>query len=748
MAVQLRVGQRVRLPNGSLASVRFLGATDFKEGEWLGLELDEPAGKNNGSVGGVSYFQCAEKYGMFMRPLPSIEVLEQPKPAPRPVPTATSQVSKTSFPAGQTAAARSRQSVVGSPSKRASIAPSNGAARRSTIAPQPTAAIRASRLSTVGRSTSPKKPTTSAPVAAGRPSLSAPRPGIRSPNLALSPSPGIGRVLSPGSSSGDAHSRAPRPSLAAATQPTKSSAQQTKAVEELQTKVQFLEKKRKEDRDKIRELDALKEKKTHYENVIQKLQSKCQSLLQENGELKKDMKDIDERLGELEGIQAEHDSIMELATLDREMAEERAESHKTELDALKGHMEELELENEILREENEELATEMSPDERASQGWMQLQRENDRLRQAVLKLRDWSQEQEAQLRDELKNLEEDSKELTDLRERFDGSKARILEADAELEDLREQLDAALGAEAMIEQLTDKNLSLSEQIDDLRKSVEHFQDLKELNDELEVNHVEHEKQLQEVIDFKESLLSDMNRQATKQEEELTDKEYTILRFRDLVSALQSDLENMRSSKEISELEAQNLENSSRAIMDLNRQLQASANSATVKAIDMELGKLEAQQASEHLSIVQLFLPDAFHSERDSVLALLRFKRIGFKAYMLHGFIKQRIGGPNSPSHVGVDLYAACNALDKLTWVWAMCDRFVASMQTSPLEQFSRYENTLHELEPVERSLNGYIDNLRQDDLQEQHVVDGLQRYGFPSNCIFRILTYCSLGLLLS
>jgi dynactin 1 len=287
---------------------------------------------------------------------------------------------------------------------------------------------------------------------------------------------------------------------------------------------------------------------------------------------------------------------------------------------------------------------------------------------------------------------------------------------------------------MIEQLTDKNLSLSEQMDDLRKSVEHFQDLKELNDELEVNHVEHEKQLQEVIDFKESLLSDMNRQATKQEEELTDKEYTILRFRDLVSALQSDLEDMRSSKEISELEAQNLENSSRAIMDLNRQLQASANSATVKAIDMELGKLEAQQASEHLSIVQLFLPDAFHSERDSVLALLRFKRIGFKANMLHGFIKQRIGGPSSPSHVGVDLYAACNALDKLTWVWAMCDRFVASMQTSPLEQFSRYENTLHELEPVERSLNGYIDNLRKDDLQEQHVVDGLQRYGFLSNCV--------------
>jgi dynactin 1 len=489
--------------------------------------------------------------------------------------------------------------------------------------------------------------------------------------------------------------------------------------------VQFLEKKRAEDQIKLREADNLKEKNAHFENIIQKLQSKCQNLVQESNELKKNSKGSQDRLEELEVIQAEHGSILELAALDREMAEERAESFLSELNAIRAHYEELKLENDILKEEQEELNKDLTPEERASQGWLHLQQENARLRDAIIRLRDLSQDQTAELRDEIKSLQEDSKEMSELRDEYEENKSRLLAAEAETEDLREQLDAALGAETMIEQLTEKNLAQSEQIEDLRNTVEHLQDLKELNDELDINHVEHEKQLQAVIDFKDAAIVELNRQFTKQDEELTDREYTILRFRDLVSTLQSDLDAMRSSKEFSQQEAQNLEHSSRAIMDLNRQLQASANNATVKALDIELGKLEAQQASEHLSIVQLFLPEAFQTERNSVLALLRFKRIAFKAKLLHGFIKQNVSNPDR-AQVGVNLFAACDALDKLTWLWTMCDRFVACICASPLTEFARFDGAVLELEPVERSLNGYLESLRKAELHENIVVDGLQR----------------------
>ncbi|XP_051037794.1 CAP-Gly domain-containing linker protein 4 isoform X2 [Phodopus roborovskii] len=61
----LKLGDRVVIAGQKVGTLRFCGTTEFASGQWAGIELDEPEGKNSGSVGRVQYFKCAPKYGIF-----------------------------------------------------------------------------------------------------------------------------------------------------------------------------------------------------------------------------------------------------------------------------------------------------------------------------------------------------------------------------------------------------------------------------------------------------------------------------------------------------------------------------------------------------------------------------------------------------------------------------------------------------------------------------------------------------------
>ncbi|XP_041754782.1 CAP-Gly domain-containing linker protein 1 isoform X3 [Coregonus clupeaformis] len=62
---ELRLGDRVLVGGNKAGVVRFMGETEFAKGEWCGVELDEPLGKNDGAVAGSRYFQCLPRYGLF-----------------------------------------------------------------------------------------------------------------------------------------------------------------------------------------------------------------------------------------------------------------------------------------------------------------------------------------------------------------------------------------------------------------------------------------------------------------------------------------------------------------------------------------------------------------------------------------------------------------------------------------------------------------------------------------------------------
>jgi len=119
---EISPGSVISLTDGRQATVRFIGTTHFAVGDWIGVELDDATGKNDGQVQGERYFQCEPGFGMFIRPTAVASVLQQPsresKQSARPAP----------------AAAAGRQSAVGAGARKPGALPATTVKRQSTNA--------------------------------------------------------------------------------------------------------------------------------------------------------------------------------------------------------------------------------------------------------------------------------------------------------------------------------------------------------------------------------------------------------------------------------------------------------------------------------------------------------------------------------------------------------------------------------------------------------------------------------------
>ncbi|XP_064090073.1 CAP-Gly domain-containing linker protein 1-like isoform X5 [Macrobrachium nipponense] len=170
------IGDRVWVGGTKGGSISYIGETQFAPGEWAGVTLDEPIGKNDGSVAGVRYFQCEAKKGVFSRltrlsrmPLTDhdIEILATRTPGGSDSPKANGTPTGSVASGPTTARKITPSSVSSSPAKSSSPAP----AKAGSPAP-----VKAGSPAPVGSAT-PRKASTSS-LASGPPS-SEPKIGDR-----------------------------------------------------------------------------------------------------------------------------------------------------------------------------------------------------------------------------------------------------------------------------------------------------------------------------------------------------------------------------------------------------------------------------------------------------------------------------------------------------------------------------------------------------------------------------------------
>ncbi|KAM0787072.1 hypothetical protein ACM66B_006333 [Microbotryomycetes sp. NB124-2] len=816
----LRIGQRVQVSAG-IGHVKFVGQTSFAAGKWVGVELDEAAGKNDGSVNGTRYFDTQPQHGVFVRPS-QVKVIDStsgtsrsqspeatspisPRPVTRPQsrssqtrPSSAGQTrpgsSSTAASAGNNNVRRPSSALQATDSGRSTLAKqdhqdtgtaptSRSASRNATAAVDETVSAVLVHGDTFRTPATPQQHTRkdSASVAA-RPTLQPPHSPAKSiPRAIATPSkrpsvdvgapapsnnelaPPSGGLTHPESGARLAMARTGsltsagqrRPSVSQQeqarddaeeetepTQPSKNDPFSLKGPDsrkvavatvsrrehdELQAKLRILEARRAEDRDRLRLLEGLQEESQEWDKIKEKTKSKIAELAADVRDLKRQNKEIEAERDDLSSRLEELQDQVELTLLDKEMAEEKHEALASSLEAMKEKCAELEVELEVVREENarmtgegeEEIARDSSEGPKSRLAFIQLEKQNERLREALLRMRDLTTQNEAESKRKIADLEKELDLTSDLQAMYDNNVLELERAQEQVEDLRTQLDDALGAEDLLEQLTERNLTLSERIEEMRVVIEDLEALKELNDELEESHVETERQMQEELDIKDMQVRQLSQRTEMLEDNVAEYENTVAQFRELVSVLQSDIEQMRRHQATKETESQTLTSQSQAMLNLNMKLQSTVMKAQVKAIELELRRLDALQAREHLGIIKPYLLPTFVDEDEgAVEALLFFERMAFKADLISNTIEQQHNVSESLSTVVPEaLIAACETRSTLAHYAGLARRFAAMLRRCDEETFVKMGQVYQEVAPTEKRIDAFIDALRKETLRE-------------------------------
>ncbi|XP_027130439.1 dynactin subunit 1 isoform X8 [Larimichthys crocea] len=684
----VKVGSLVEvIGKGQRGTVAYIGNTLFASGKWVGVILDEAKGKNDGTVQGKRYFTCEENHGIFVR---------------------QSQIQLVDDGADTTSPETPE--------------PGTGKVPRREIQETP----KSTKLTTARRPKQPSRPAAggkgaasgSASASAGEMSSSEPSTPAQTPLAA----PVIPTLHSPG------NPPAPVPSKEDITMETQEEEALRGQVKDLEEKLETLKMKRTEDKAKLKELEKHKIQLEQLQEWKTKMQEQQAELQKQLKEAKREAKEAMEAKEHYMEEMSDTADAIEMATLDKEMAEERAESLQLEVDSLKEKVDELTMDLEILKHEIEEKGSDGAA---SSYHVKQLEEQNGRLKEALVRMRDLSASEKQEHVKLQKHMEKKNVELDALRSQKEKLQEEMTAAEKTIDELKEQVDAALGAEEMVEMLTERNLDLEEKVREMRETVTDLEAINEMNDELQENARETELELREMLDLGAARVREAEKRVEAAQETVADYQQTIKKYRELTAHLQEVNRDLTSQQEASaELQQQ----PPAEMFDFK--IKFAETKAYAKAIEMELRKMEVGQANRHVSLLTSFMPESFlrhGGDHDCILVLLLIPRLICKAELISKQAQEKfdlnencVERAGLKGAVGEQLSFAGGLVYSLSLLQATLHKYEQALSQCSVDVYKKVGSLYPEMSVHERSLDFLIDLLHKDQLDETVNVEPLTK----------------------
>ncbi|XP_005183529.1 dynactin subunit 1 [Musca domestica] len=751
----IKVGARIELTGKDLqGTIAFVGMTTFAVGKWVGVVLDEPKGKNNGSIKGTVYFECPDNYGMFVRPT-QLKVI-QPAPdtsnrkstedvsAADGLKHTAPQPTKTRLSMSRPSLTGSRLSLSGSRSQLTSLTERSGStastASRKSLAPSTT------NTTGLSKEASASNLSLSNVGTGGAGGDATPNNGKKNSFVET----GFMEILKP-----QFNPSQPMRSPSFTSPPNQMNAEdksnlneQKKLNEELQAqvldlteKLETLKQRRNEDKERLRDFDKMKIQFEQLQEFRTKIMAAQASLQKELQRAKQETKDAIEAKERHAQEMAELADNVELITLDKEMAEEKADTLQLELDSAKERIEELQVDLELLRSEMQNKA-ETSFGSVGEGGpsvyeFKQMEQQNLRLKETLVRLRDLSAHDKHDIQKLTKELEMKKSEVAELERTKEKLSAKIDELEATVADLQEQVDAALGAESMVEQLSDKKFELEDRVKLLEEEVAQLEALEEVHEQLIESNHDLEMDLREELDLAQAAKKEVLRERDAAIETIYDRDQTITKFRELVQKLNDQLIELR-DKASANNEQKSLQDNQLKIAteSVDYKQMFAESKAYTRAIDVQLRQIELSQANEHVQMLTAFMPESFMSrggDHDSILVILLISRLVFKCGIVISQTRERFPAVDNVTkesltqgHSVQQFAFKCRLMHYIHNLQCALHQILYGLNSCQPDTLLRAGSSLPEMIAQEKTIDGIIELLKSNQLDENSTTDNIEK----------------------
>lgn len=335
---------------------------------------------------------------------------------------------------------------------------------------------------------------------------------------------------------------------------------------------------------------------------------------------------------------------------------------------------------------------------------------------------------------------------------------QIDELEAQVVDLQEQVDAALGAEEMVEQLAEKKMELEDRVKLLEEEVNELEALEEVHELLVEGNRELELDLREELDMAMIAKRDMVREKDAAIETILDRDQTILKFRELVQKLNDQIVELRESRE----NANDLSLNSSSGGGGGRHLTGSADQmaavdamdfkqmfaeskAYTRAIDLQIRQIELGQSTEHVRLLTAYMPDTFMcrgSDHDAILVILLVARIVYKADIIVSQARERFAAVEQvdrnavlQAHAVHQFAFKTRLLYHVHNLQAVMHQFMHGLSSCPPEALLKAGAAMPEMMAQEKCIDGIVELLKANQLDENSSTDSKCSY----SCV---VSFCS------